>query len=89
MWRVLFDMMRAEFVDGLVLQGADHKELVKRLWDSAHWDDSKDVEEYMERVAERTQVQTGQAISYLTAQDFIEELKRVGIITVLESVPLQ
>ncbi|BAF60377.1 hypothetical protein PTH_2196 [Pelotomaculum thermopropionicum SI] len=76
----LYPMLTVTFIDGLRLEGETYDDIVNQLYNSS-FSEEDTVEEFMQGVGRRAQIQTGQAINFTDCESFIKELKRVNIVT--------
>lgn len=83
MWRET-DLIKVRFLDGTELSGDTCEEVLRRLWDEAHFDTSETFEEYLRNVAEASEIYMGKKIQWDSPESLVSELHRIGVITHLE-----
>lgn len=83
MLKGLLNMLRVSFIDGLVLEGKNFKDIVLKLREES-FSPGKNVNEFMKETQRRAKLQTEEPIFYSDAETFIKELKRVNLVTAIE-----
>ena len=72
--------IKAQF-DGNFIAGKDPQELVSKMH-ALSWSQSKSDEEYMHALADRLVLQSSIEIRYDTAENFVEDLVKFGLLVV-------
>jgi len=71
--------------DGAKFEGNSYEEIVKAMAQVAWMNEGEDTKDYMAQVAKRCRVYNPKhCIDYSDAQTFLEELQRVGVVTIIK-----
>lgn len=73
--------MRIQTNDGATFTGPDAKAVVRQMRDQ-QWSAPVMKRDYMVEVAERVEMLTGERIATTPAETFLNELERVGLVTI-------
>lgn len=70
--------MKLNLQDGGRFEGQNADDLVRQIWRSAKFDDSKTVEEYMVGFAERSLLYDGKTVNTTDCESFLKSLVETG-----------